>query len=71
LKAELTRLSVGERAELAEFLMDSLDNDANGVPEAEAAFAAELKRRADEIRSGKVVGIPAEQMFRELREKYS
>jgi hypothetical protein len=31
----------------------------------------ELKRRAAEIESGRVVGEPAEKMLRELRAKYS
>ena len=38
---------------------------------ADAAWDAELARRAEEIKSGKAIGIPAAQVFAELREKYS
>ncbi len=69
LKAELSRLSPQERAELADFLIHSLDNETDA--DAEAAWDAELARRLDEIKSGKAVGEPAEKVLRELREKYS
>lgn len=68
LKVELSRLPPDERAELAQFLIHTLDpcEDAD----AEAAWDEELTRRAEEIVNGKVEGIPADQVFRELREKY-
>lgn len=69
LKAELSMLPADDRAELAYFLLCSLDGDT--APCGEEDLDAVLARRAEEIRSGKVVGIPAEQVFRELREKYS
>lgn len=69
LKAQLSQLSTQERAELAHFLIHSLDEgvDADG----EAAWDAELERRMEEIRSGKAVGEPADKVFAELRKKYS
>ena len=72
LKAELAGLTEQERAELAHFLLDMLDNtqaDADG--EVEAAWDAELARRADDIRRGTAVGKPADRVFAELRQKYS
>jgi putative addiction module component (TIGR02574 family) len=74
LKAELAGLTEQERAELAHFLLDTLDNtevDATIDVDVEAAWDAELARRADEIQRGTAVGKPAEQVFAELREKYS
>lgn len=68
LKSELTQLPIDDRAELASFLIESLDEGAD--PDAEAAWDAELARRSEEIRSGKVVGVPAEKVFAELRAKY-
>jgi putative addiction module component (TIGR02574 family) len=59
LKAELAGLPEQERAELAHFLLDTLDETEADV-DVEAAWDAELARRADEIRSGKAVGKPAE-----------
>jgi putative addiction module component (TIGR02574 family) len=35
-----------------------------------ADWKAELRRRIEEIRSGKVAGIPAEEVDRLMREKY-
>ncbi len=50
------RLSTAERAELAAALLASLD----GEPEenVEAAWAAEIERRAERVRSGKAKGRP-------------
>ena len=69
LKARLALLSPQERAELAQFLIGSLDEQVD--PGSEAAWDAELARRASEIESGKAVGKPASQVFAELRDKYS
>jgi putative addiction module component (TIGR02574 family) len=69
LKSELVQLSMGERAELAHFLICSLDADVDA--DAEAAWDAELAERMENIKSGKAVGEPAHKVFAELREKYS
>ena len=68
LKSELVQLPIEDRAELASFLIESLDQGVD--PDAEAAWDTELARRAEEIRSGKVVGVPAEKVFADLRAKY-
>lgn len=67
-KSELEKLSREERAELAYFLLDSLEPAQEG---AVAAWNGEISRRVAEIRSGKANGKPAEQVFAELRERYS
>jgi putative addiction module component (TIGR02574 family) len=69
LKAQLSQLSMQERAELAHFLIHPLDEGVDA--DAEAAWEAELARRVEEIRSGKAVGEPADKVFAELRKKYS
>lgn len=69
LKVQLSQLSAQERAELAHFLINSLDEGVDA--DAEAAWDAELARRLEEIRSGNAVGEPAGQVFAELRKKYS
>ena len=53
---EALQLGVSERAELAAELIASLD----GQPDegAEAAWAAEIERRAARVRSGEDTGIP-------------
>jgi putative addiction module component (TIGR02574 family) len=69
MKHELAQLSQRDRAELAHFLIHSLDEEAD--PDAEAAWDAELARRMAEIQSGQAVGEPAEQVFAEIRAKYT
>ncbi len=69
IKTELSLLSQQERAELAYFLIRSLDAEVNA--DAEAAWDAELAQRLEDIKSGKAVGEPADKVFAEIREKYS
>ena len=69
MKTKCETLSREERAELACFLIQSLDEEAeDGV---EAAWEAELANRAAEIKSGKVAGRPAFEVLTEIRKKYS
>ncbi|MFL5241187.1 MAG: addiction module protein [Gemmataceae bacterium] len=67
LKSQLSALSQQDRAEMAFFLLTSLEPEEEGV---EAVWKAEVSRRLEEIRSGKVIGKPADQLFAEMRELY-
>ena len=68
LKAELLNLTSEDRAELAYFLIRSLEEEPDsGV---QGAWEAELERRWQEMESGNVAGVPAEDVFAELRKKY-
>ncbi len=69
LKSQLSQLSTRERADLAYFLIHSLDEESD--KESEAAWDAELACRMEEIRSGKATGEPADKVLADLREKYS
>lgn len=69
LKIELSQLSIKERAELAYFLIHSLDEEVDD--DAESAWDVELTRRMQEINSGTASGKPSNQVLTELREKYS
>jgi putative addiction module component (TIGR02574 family) len=66
LKQQCAGLTSRERADLASFLLDSIDDQDEG--DVEAAWQGEVSRRVAEIRAGQVTGIPAEQAFAELRE---
>ena len=68
LKDDLVRLSLPERAELAQFLLDSLDEGSDA--DAESAWATELAQREHEIRGGQAVGEPAAHVFTALRKQY-
>ena len=65
LKTELGVLSSEERAELASFLIQTLEPD-----EDDAAVEAEVTRRVEEIHSGRATGVPADVVFAKLRERY-
>lgn len=66
-KSQLEKLSQKDRAELAYFLISSLEPEEEG---ASAAWDAEVSRRVAEIKAGKAAGRSAEQVFAELRERF-
>jgi Putative addiction module component len=69
LKLELSQLSAKERAEIAYFLIHSLDE---GIDDnLEAIWDEQLSQRLDEINRNTAIGEAASQVFSELREKYS
>ena len=69
LKIELAQLSVQDRAELAYFLIHSLDEgvDDNVLD----AWDRELTQRLAEIYAGTAKGEPSDKVLLELRDKYS
>lgn len=68
LKQELARLSDGDRAELASFLITSLDGNSDEREPAE--FDTELRRREQEVIAGTAQGTPAGEAMRHLTRKY-
>ena len=62
-------LSIEDRGLLIDRLVESLD-DGPAEEGAEAAWADEIKRRVDDIRSGRVKTIPGEQVLREMAEEF-
>ena len=67
LKSQASTLSAPERAELAYFLLSSLEPEEDGARE---AWRTEITRRVAEIRNGSAIGRPAEEVLDELRERY-
>lgn len=68
-KTELAGLPSGQRAELALFLIHSLDQEVD--VDADEAWEEEIQRRVADIKSGRAQGIPAEQVFANLRKPRS
>ena len=66
LKTTLITLPIDQRAELAHYLLRSLDA---AEPDAANEWLTLAQQRMDDIRAGKVVGIPAEQVLQSLRER--
>jgi putative addiction module component (TIGR02574 family) len=63
LEAELLKLSGHDRARLAERLLASLGPD----DESARAWADDAELRGEQLRSGEVQAIPAEEVFARLR----
>lgn len=68
LKAQLAELPFEERADLAGFLMATLDDESPIGEETE--FDAELRRRIAEIENGTAIGIPASEVFSRMEKTY-
>jgi putative addiction module component (TIGR02574 family) len=63
-------LSVKERAQVAQGLLNSLDEDFEAPPAEDVAraWAAEIARRVTELDEGRVKGIPAAEVLERARE---
>jgi putative addiction module component (TIGR02574 family) len=68
LKVELSQLAVEDRAELAYYLIRSLDDEDEGS--IQSAWEADLEQRWQDMETGAISGIPAEDVFAEMRKKY-
>lgn len=64
---EAADLSESDRASLAGLLIESLEGEPDA--EVEAAWAVEIERRVAEMESGKVQGIPWEQVRQRLLDR--
>ena len=63
---QLLALPSGDRARLAQLLLASLEDY---EPVAVAAWDEEIARRADELASGRVAGVPAADVFAEAERR--
>ncbi len=62
LTADAMKLPLRERVQLAQRLVSTIDGEVES--DTEALWFAEAERRLEELRSGKVQGIPADEAFR-------
>jgi len=65
LETEIKKLTLKERAALARWIVQSLDELSE--PEIEALWAEEAEHRLDELEQGLVTEIPAEEVLRRAR----
>jgi putative addiction module component (TIGR02574 family) len=65
LEAEIKKLNLKERAALAKWIIQSLDELSES--EIEALWVEEAERRLDELEQGLVTEIPAEEVLRRVR----
>jgi len=66
LTADAMKLPLRDRVQLAQLLVSTLDDVVE--TNVEALWFAEAERRLEELRSGTVQGVPAEDVFRNARE---
>jgi putative addiction module component (TIGR02574 family) len=66
LTADAMKLPLRDRVQLAQRLVSTLDDEVE--TDTEELWFAEAERRLEELRSGKVQGISAEDSFRNARE---
>ena len=71
IEKDALRLPVEDRARLAVRLLSSLESITESPEEIEKLWIAEAERRFQELRDGVVQGIPAREVFAELRTKRS
>jgi putative addiction module component (TIGR02574 family) len=65
---EALQLSTGDRARLAQRLLESLDEDATDTPEeVERAWEAETERRMAAYRAGQAIPLPSTHVVEEAR----
>ncbi len=64
LKSAVSGLPLSERAELAHYLLRTLETPDDG---AAAEWLALAEKRMEDVRAGLVTGIPAEQVLQSLR----
>ena len=67
LKSQASSLTKIEKADLACFLLSSLEPEEAGAQE---AWRTEIDRRVTEIRAGTATGRPVEEVLRELKERF-
>jgi putative addiction module component (TIGR02574 family) len=63
----LQSLPRDEQRRLGQLLLESGDGTS---PEEEAALKSELLRRSEDLRTGRVSGIPGDEVFRRAREQF-
>jgi putative addiction module component (TIGR02574 family) len=71
IEKDALKLSAEDRARLAVRLLSSLEETTESPEEIEKLWIVEADRRFQELRDGVVKGIPAREVFAELRKKRS
>ena len=68
LKAKALKLSPPDRDELVRTLIASIDGEPEDAAAIARAWDEEIERRIADLESGKTKGVPAEQVFAEIRD---
>ena len=70
IKKDISQLSIQEKAALANWLITNIDEVIEKEDDVDAAWRHEIRSRVEEIKTGKVKMIPAENMWKDLLSGY-
>ena len=71
IRSEALQLSEEEREALASELWSSLEDSTESAASIDAAWNAEIAARVQDIRDGKVEGVPHDQVEAQMRARFS
>ena len=70
IKKDISQLSIQEKAALANWIITNIDKVIEKEDDVDAAWRHEIRSRVEEIKTGKVKMIPAEDMWKDLFSNY-
>lgn len=70
IKKNISQLSIQEKASLANWIITKIDEVIEKEDDVDAAWRHEIRSRVEEIKTGKVKMIPAENMWKDLLSGY-
>lgn len=70
IKKDISQLSIQEKATLANWIITNIDGVFEKENDVDAAWRHEIRSRVEEIKTGKVKMIPAEDMWKDLLSGY-
>lgn len=70
IKKDISQLSIQEKAALANWIITKMDEVIEKEEDVDAAWRHEIRSRVEEIKTGKVKMIPAENMWKDLLSGY-
>ena len=71
IKEDVSRLAVKEQAALARWIIENLESTSEGEGAVDSAWRQEVRKRVEDIRSGKVDMIPADKVWKDLLGDYA
>lgn len=71
IKEDVSRLAIKEQAALARWIIENLESTSEDEGAVDSAWRQEVRKRVEDIRSGKVNMIPADKVWKDLLGDYA
>ena len=71
IKEDVSRLAVKEQAALARWIIENLESTSEDEGAVDSVWRQEVRKRVEDIRSGKVNMIPADKVWKDLLGDYA